>query len=158
VAYEIIGVTSADGNTWTLSFDGVGDGVIDMRKHPDGFAALPRQGRLALGAGEQGVRGQIGVILTVSDDAPLVPDGDAALFPYAGYFRLFRGVDEFVIFDCVRFPRSGRGRRSEDVGGAGTVEWLTLPRAYHAQDTPIRDLAFSPDARKLLTLPTTAGD
>src|SRR5262249_61577403 len=29
VAYEIIGVTSADGNTRTLSFDNDGDGVID---------------------------------------------------------------------------------------------------------------------------------
>src|SRR5262249_3144135 len=29
VAYEIIGLTSADGNTRTLSFDGNGDGVVD---------------------------------------------------------------------------------------------------------------------------------
>ena len=29
-------------------------------------------------------------------------------FPYAGYFRLFAHVDEFVIFDCVQFRRRGR--------------------------------------------------
>jgi len=71
-------------------------------------------------------------------------------FPYAGYFRLFSSVDEFVIFDCVQFPRRGRVHRTQVIGPACTVEWLTLPLAYHAREVLIRDLAFSSDARDRL--------
>jgi hypothetical protein len=68
-------------------------------------------------------------------------------FPYAGYFRLFAAADEFVIFDCVQFPRRGRVHRTEVAGLDGKTEWLTLPLAYHPRDILIRDLRFSPDAR-----------
>ena len=68
-------------------------------------------------------------------------------FPYAGYFRLFARVDEFVIFDCVQFPRRGRVHRCEYLGTNGAPEWLTLPLARQPRDVLIRDLAFAPDAR-----------
>jgi hypothetical protein len=68
-------------------------------------------------------------------------------FPYAGYFRLLHAVDDFVIFDCVQFPRRGRVHRTQVPGPTGQVEWLTLPLARHSRDTLIRDLAFAPDAR-----------
>jgi hypothetical protein len=68
-------------------------------------------------------------------------------FPYAGYFRLFHLVDEFVIFDCVQFPRRGRVHRTQVPGPRGKLEWLTLPLAHHRRDVLIRDLAFASDAR-----------
>jgi WbqC-like protein len=68
-------------------------------------------------------------------------------FPYAGYFRLFCGVDEFILFDCVQFPRRGRVHRSEVPDAAGASEWLTLPLAWQPRDVLIKDLAFAPDAR-----------
>jgi len=68
-------------------------------------------------------------------------------FPYAGYFRLFAQVDEFVIFDCVQFPRRGRVHRSEWLDANGASEWLTLPLARQSRQVLIRDLAFAPDAR-----------
>src|SRR5204863_5264388 len=64
-------------------------------------------------------------------------------FPYAGYFRLFAQVDEFVLFDCVQFPRTGRVHRSEVAPGS----WLTLPLARKAREVLIRDLEFAPGAR-----------
>jgi hypothetical protein len=64
-------------------------------------------------------------------------------FPYAGYFRLFSQVDEFVLFDCVQFPRTGRVHRSEIAPGT----WLTLPLARQSRGVLIRDLEFAHDAR-----------
>lgn len=68
-------------------------------------------------------------------------------FPYAGYFRLFAAADEFVIYDCVQFPRRGRVHRTEVPGPGGGAEWLTLPLARQPRETRIRDLAFSSEAR-----------
>ena len=70
--------------------------------------------------------------------------------PYAGYFRLFAAVDEFVVFDCVQFPRRGRVHRTEIPGPAGTTDWLTLPLARQPRDTPIHALRFAADARATL--------
>jgi len=70
------------------------------------------------------------------------------LFPYAGYFRLLSQVDEFVIYDCVQFPRRGRVHRTEVPGPAGAVEWLTLPLAPSPRETLIEDLSFAPGARE----------
>ena len=69
------------------------------------------------------------------------------LYPYAGYFRLCAAVDEFVIFDCVQFPRRGRVHRTEVPAPAGGTEWLTLPLERHDRDVLIRDLEFAADAR-----------
>ena len=71
-------------------------------------------------------------------------------FPYAGYLRLFAAVDEFVIFDCVQFPRRGRVHRCEVPSPNGSVEWLTLPLARQPTTVLIRDLAFAANARAQL--------
>lgn len=71
-------------------------------------------------------------------------------FPYAGYFRLLFEVDEFVIFDCVQFPRRGRVHRCEVPGPGGRIDWLTLPLARRPREVLIRDLAFSDNARSEL--------
>jgi hypothetical protein len=68
-------------------------------------------------------------------------------FPYAGYFRLFADMDEFVIFDCVQFPRRGRVHRTEVPGPSGTTEWLTLPLARQPRNISIAQLEFAPGAR-----------
>lgn len=70
--------------------------------------------------------------------------------PYAGYFRLFAAVDEFVVLDCVQFPRRGRVHRTEVPGPNGAPGWLTLPLARQPRDTPIHALRFASDARKEL--------
>lgn len=64
-------------------------------------------------------------------------------FPYAGYFRLFTHVDEFVLLDSVQFPRSGRVHRSETAPGS----WLSLPMARQPLATLIRELEFGAGAR-----------
>jgi hypothetical protein len=69
------------------------------------------------------------------------------LYPYAGYFRLLAAADEFVVFDCVQFPRRGRVHRCEVPGPNGLLEWLTLPLARQSTSVLIRELAFAPDAR-----------
>jgi hypothetical protein len=68
-------------------------------------------------------------------------------YPYAGYFRLFAAVDEFVVFDCVQFPRRGRVHRSQVPGPGGQEEWLTLPLRAQSRDVLIRELQFAADAR-----------
>lgn len=68
-------------------------------------------------------------------------------FPYAGYFRLLDQVDEFVIYDCVQFPRRGRVHRTEVPGPGGAEEWLTLPLARQPRDIRIMDLEFAAGAR-----------
>jgi hypothetical protein len=69
-------------------------------------------------------------------------------FPYAGYFRLLAGVDEFVVYDCVQFPRRGRVHRCELPPAAGhDAGWLTLPLARQPRETTIADLRFADGAR-----------
>jgi hypothetical protein len=67
-------------------------------------------------------------------------------FPYAGYFRLFSQVDEFVLFDRVQFPRTGRVHRTEYEPG----KWLTLPLVRQALEVQICDLVFAEGARSEL--------
>jgi hypothetical protein len=68
-------------------------------------------------------------------------------YPYAGYFRLFAAVDEFVVFDCVQFPRRGRVHRCQVPAPGGGEEWLTLPLQPAPREVLIRDLRFAADAR-----------
>lgn len=68
-------------------------------------------------------------------------------FPYAGYFRLLDRVDEFVVYDCVQFPRRGRVHRCELPGPGDGTRWLTLPLARQPRDVRIADLRFADDAR-----------
>ncbi|OGT59139.1 MAG: hypothetical protein A3E01_20120 [Gammaproteobacteria bacterium RIFCSPHIGHO2_12_FULL_63_22] len=69
-------------------------------------------------------------------------------FPHGGYFRLFSQVDEFVLLDCVQFPRTGRVHRSEVARRGRPSDWLTLPLARQPRETIIADLAFADGARR----------
>jgi hypothetical protein len=71
-------------------------------------------------------------------------------FPYAGYYRLFAQADEFILFDSAQFIRRGRIHRCEVPGPDGRAEWLTLPLLAQPQQTLIRDLRFTPDAREAM--------
>lgn len=68
-------------------------------------------------------------------------------FPYAGYFRLLAGVDEFVVYDCVQFPRRGRVHRCQVPAAGGGENWLTLPLQPQARDVRIDQIRFPDDAR-----------
>jgi hypothetical protein len=65
---------------------------------------------------------------------------------YAGYYRLLAGVDDFVIFDCVQFPRRGWVHRNRLPNAAGEAAWLTLPLAPAAFDARIDEIDFAADA------------
>jgi hypothetical protein len=67
--------------------------------------------------------------------------------PYAGYFRLMCGVDAFVIFDNVQFPRRGWVHRNRLRRLDGELDWLTLPLRYHPLDTWISALEFDDQAQ-----------
>jgi len=69
--------------------------------------------------------------------------------PYPGYFRLMRGVDAFVVYDTVQFPRGGWVHRNQLFRDGGRPAWLTLPLAYAPLRTCIRDIAFHDRAREL---------
>ena len=71
-------------------------------------------------------------------------------FPYAGYFRLFAAADEFVVYDCVQFPRRGRVHRTQVPGHGDPAQWLSLPLARQPRDTAISDLRFADGGRALL--------
>jgi len=62
--------------------------------------------------------------------------------PYAGYFRLMHGVDAFVVYDTVQFPRGGWVHRNRLHGHDGKLAWLTLPLAYAPLHTRIGDIGF----------------
>ena len=71
-------------------------------------------------------------------------------FPYAGYYRLMAACDEFVIFDCVQFPRRGFVHRNRLRTDTGNLNWFTLPLRkadYHAR---IDELRFADDAASSL--------
>jgi hypothetical protein len=65
---------------------------------------------------------------------------------YPGYYRLLAGVDDFVLFDCVQFPRRGWVHRNRLPGAAGEPAWLTLPLANAPFDARIDEIAFADDA------------
>lgn len=67
--------------------------------------------------------------------------------PYAGYFRLMAGVDVFVLFDDVQFPRRGWVHRNRLRRDDGRLGWLTLPLAYSPLQTRISELAFHADGQ-----------
>jgi WbqC-like protein family len=82
----------------------------------------------------------------VSPTARTVAVMQPYFYPYPGYYRLLASADTFVLFDCVQFPRRGRVHRASGPDGAGRKRWLTLPLVRQPRDTPIRALAFRPDA------------
>jgi hypothetical protein len=66
--------------------------------------------------------------------------------PYLGYWRLLAGVDLFVIYDCVQFPRRGWVHRNRLAKANGELDWLTLPLEHAPFDARIDAIAFADDA------------
>lgn len=62
--------------------------------------------------------------------------------PYLGYFRLFQQVDQFVMYDCVQFPRRGYVHRNQVPDSQGNPRWLSMPLNKCDQKTPISDLQW----------------
>jgi len=69
---------------------------------------------------------------------------------YAGYYRLLAAVDDFVIFDCVQFPRRGWVHRNRLPNATGEASWLTLPLAPAPFEARIDAMVFAADARARL--------
>ena len=69
---------------------------------------------------------------------------------YPGYYRLLAGVDVFVIFDCVQFPRRGWVHRNRLPDARGEPAWLTLPLKPAPYEASIRELEFAADAEALM--------
>lgn len=72
-------------------------------------------------------------------------------FPYAGYFRLFMGVDAFVVLDNVQYLRRGWINRNRLHLANGELDWLTAPFAKGEFEMQILDLKFKPDASAILS-------
>ena len=73
-------------------------------------------------------------------------------FPYAGYFRLFAAADQFVIYDCVQFPRRGWVHRNRLPDANGAPAWLTLPLEKASRNLTISELRFPSDAVSRFTV------
>lgn len=71
--------------------------------------------------------------------------------PYLGYWRLLAGVNLFVIYDCVQFPRRGWVHRNRLANARGELDWLTLPLKPAPFDARIDAVAFSEDAPQRLS-------
>jgi hypothetical protein len=76
--------------------------------------------------------------------------------PYLGYWRLPAGVDLFVIYDCVQFPRRGWVHRNRLANARGELDWLTLPLKPAPFDARIDAIAFAEDAPQRLADRTRA--
>ena len=55
---------------------------------------------------------------------------------------------DFVMFDCVQFPRRGWVHRNRLPVSDGTTDWFTLPVARAPRDALISELVFAVDARE----------
>lgn len=64
-------------------------------------------------------------------------------FPYAGYYRLLKHADAFVIFDNAQFPRRGRVHRADLSLTPNENLWLTLPISKAPQKTQISEIEFN---------------
>lgn len=70
--------------------------------------------------------------------------------PYAGYFRLFCGVDAFVVLDSVQFARRGWVHRNRLFDHLWRPRHLTVPLQYAPVETPIREMRLAPTASDVL--------
>ena len=65
-------------------------------------------------------------------------------FPYLGYFNLLHSSDVFVLFDDVQFIRRGWINRNR-IQLNGEAFTFTVPVAKSSRDTPINQIAVSPE-------------
>ncbi len=72
-------------------------------------------------------------------------------FPYIGYFQLIRAVDVFVIYDNIKYTKSGWINRNRMLlNGKDSIFSLPLKSASDYCDIVDRELAPTFDRRKLL--------
>lgn len=72
-------------------------------------------------------------------------------FPYIGYFQLINAVDEFIIYDNIKYTKKGWINRNRILNrGSDAVFSLPLKKASDALDIRERELASEFDAHKLL--------
>lgn len=68
------------------------------------------------------------------------------LFPYIGYWQLMNAADVFVILDDVNYIKRGWINRNRIQSPGGEI-MVTLPVEHASQNSVIRDMRFSDDAR-----------
>ena len=68
-------------------------------------------------------------------------------FPHLGYFDLIRSVDRWVVFDTAQYIRHGWVNRNRILHPSAGWQYILLPLAGHARETPIRDIRVHPDGR-----------
>ena len=68
-------------------------------------------------------------------------------FPYLGYFALIEATDRFVILDPVQYIRRGWINRNRILKpGFREPQYVRVPVASHARDTPIRDIRIGEES------------
>ncbi len=72
-------------------------------------------------------------------------------FPYIGYFQLINAVDEFIIYDNIKYTKKGWINRNRVLNhGSDVVFSLPLKKASDALDIRERELAAEFNGHKLL--------
>ena len=65
-------------------------------------------------------------------------------FPYLGHFALLNYIDKWVVFDSVQYIYHGWINRNRILHPSGEKwQYITVPLAKHARNTPIKDIAIS---------------
>ncbi|MCC7179724.1 MAG: WbqC family protein [Acidobacteria bacterium] len=64
-------------------------------------------------------------------------------FPYLGYVDLMRRSDVWVVFDTAQYISRGWVNRNRILHPAQGWQYITVPVARHALDTPIRDIEIA---------------
>lgn len=68
-------------------------------------------------------------------------------FPYLGYFDLIRSVDRWVVFDTAQYIRHGWVNRNRVLHPSSGWQYVLVPLAAHARETPIREIRVHPEGR-----------
>lgn len=72
-------------------------------------------------------------------------------FPYIGYFQLLRAVDEFVVYDNIKYTKRGWINRNRFLRQGHAADFtLPLRKASDSLDVRQREIAQEFDRRKLL--------
>ena len=62
-------------------------------------------------------------------------------FPYIGYFQLIQAANRFILFDDVQYIRHGWINRNRILKPADGIQYIIMPLASHARNTPIKDIS-----------------
>lgn len=62
-------------------------------------------------------------------------------FPYIGYFQLIQAAHRFILFNDVQYIRHGWINRNRILKPADGIQYIIMPLASHARNTPIKDIS-----------------